>query len=113
MHSNKRVYFLAAAILIGLPAVLSAGFAILLTVDMRHVEREAQRCKALVPALYDFKRRVGRFPSKDETERIDSKLRTLCGYASSTEQFSMSLEGSPFNLQEYVFDSTTGTWLWD
>lgn len=113
MHSKKRVYFITAAVLIGVPVVIVAGLSVAFTIDERHVEAEAEACKALVPALYDFKRRLVRFPSGDEADRIDAKLRTLCGYSGSTERFSLSLDGSVNKFEAYNFDSDVGNWFWD
>lgn len=111
--ANKRVYFIAAAVLVGVPTVVIAGLFAAFMIDRLRVEAEADPCKALVPVLYDFKRRLGRFPSDDEADRIDRKLRTLCGYIGATERFSMSLDGRVNKFEAYTFDSGVGNWFWD
>lgn len=113
MNSRKRVVTYIAAILVGVPALLIAGFFAVVTLDVRRVEARTEICKALIPAVQEFRSRAGRPPSEIEAREIDPKLVANCGYHNSGEQFWMGLAGEGMNMQVYGYSSETNRWFWD
>lgn len=70
-------------------------------------------CDMLIPAVVEFRGRMGRFPSQAEADQLDPKLRAKCSYYNSGQQFSMGLTGGRINAQVYGYNSDTGNWYWD